>query len=202
MRPCGWTESSIWLGPLLGPSAPRRLLKIYGIYIFPMLQLRLKVVGSYMNVFSRNSGNLCATLVYYLEVADVGSEMVVGHTLLVTCTGDVTVVFFNSIIQTSARLSYVGKVTIFFWTGPFVDNVCLRCDGILSFWCIRRDLRVLVPLKITCTLVFQKILLNSSLRPETYRTEMKIFLLTSKPVSAFMVGVVGFFAKSLMFQSG
>ena len=64
------------------------------------------------------------------------------------------------------------------------------------------DLRELVPLKITCTLVCWKILLNSSLRPGTYGTEMKIFLLTSKPVSEFSVGVVGFFSGFLMIQSG
>ena len=52
------------------------------------------------------------------------------------------------------------------------------------------DLRVLVPLKITCTLVCLEILLNSSLRPGTYGTEMKIVLLTSKPVSGFLVGGV------------
>ena len=49
--------------------------------------------------------------------------MVVGHTLLVSCTGDMTVVFINSIFQTSAGLYYVGKVTNFFWAGPFVDKI-------------------------------------------------------------------------------
>ena len=56
-------------------------------------------------------------------MGDVGSGMVVGHTVLVNCTSDMTVVFFNSIFQTSGGLSYVGKDTIFFWTGPFVDYV-------------------------------------------------------------------------------
>ena len=50
------------------------------------------------------------------------------------------------------------------------------------------DLRVLAPSKMTCTLVCHKILLNSSLRPGTYGTEMTIFLLTSKPVLGFPVG--------------
>ena len=36
-------------------------------------------------------------------------------------------------------------------------------------------------------LVYQKILLNSSLRLEIYGTEMKIFLLASKSVSVFSV---------------
>ena len=51
------------------------------------------------------------------------------------------------------------------------------------------DLRVLIPMKMTCTLVCQKILLNFSLRPGTYGTEMKIFLLTSKLVPGFLVAV-------------
>ena len=64
------------------------------------------------------------------------------------------------------------------------------------------DLRVSVPLKVTCALVCQKILLNSTLRPGTYGTEMKLFLLTSKPVSGFSVGVVGFFSGFFIIQSG
>ena len=60
------------------------------------------------------------------------------------------------------------------------------------------DLRVLVSLKMTCTLVCQKIILNSSLRPGTYGTEKKIFLLAPKPVSGFTVVVVGSFSKSSM----
>ena len=56
----------------------------------------------------------------------------------------------------------------------------------------------MVPLKMTCTLVCQKILLNSLLRPETYGTEMKIFLLTSKPLSGFTIGVAGVFCESLI----
>ena len=42
------------------------------------------------------SDYLFAILVYYLEMGNVGSGMVVGHAGLVECTGDVTVVFFNS----------------------------------------------------------------------------------------------------------
>ena len=53
----------------------------------------------------------------------LSSGMVIGHTLLVNCTGDMISVLCNSIFQTPARLSYVGKVTNFLWTGPFVDNV-------------------------------------------------------------------------------
>ena len=84
-----------------------------------------KVVASNMNGFSNFSGNSFAILVYYLEVGDVCPWMVVGHTVLVNCTGDVTVVFFNSIFQTSAGLSNVEKVTIFFLAGAFVDSVLL-----------------------------------------------------------------------------
>ena len=35
-----------------------------------------------------------------------------------------------------------------------------------------------------------------------YETEMKIFLLTSKPISGFSVGVFGFFTGFLMIQPG
>ena len=72
---------------------------------------------------------------------------------------------------------------------------CVSCDGILSLGSTRIDLRVLAPLKMTCTLVCQK-LLNSSLRLGTQRTEMKTFFLTSRSVSGFMIGVAGFFCFS------
>ena len=55
-------------------------------------------------------------------------------------------------------------------------------------------------LKMTCTLVCKKILLNSSLRSGTYDTEIKIFLLTSKPVSGFTVRDVNFFSGFLMIE--
>ena len=63
------------------------------------------------------------------------------------------------------------------------------------------DLRVLVPLKMTCTLVCKKSL-DSSLRPGAYEIEKKILVLTFKPVSEFTIGVVGFFSEFLIFQSG
>ena len=77
---------------------------------------------------------------------------------------------------------------------------CFICDGILSFECIRIDLRVLAPLKMTCTLVCRKVLLNSLLRLGTLGTEMKIFFLTSRPVSGFMMGFDIFFSVSLNIQ--
>ena len=79
---------------------------------------------------------------------------------------------------------------------------CFSCDGILSLGCIRIDLRMWAPLKMTYSLVYEKILLNSSVRPGTYGTEMKTFLLTSKPISGFTIGVVSFFYNSLIIQSG
>ena len=69
------------------------------------------------------SSNLFSILVYYLEVGDVGLVMVIGKTVLVDYSGDVTIVFFYSTFETSAGFSYVGKVAIFFSTGSFVYNV-------------------------------------------------------------------------------
>ena len=64
---------------------------------------------------------------------------------------------------------------------------CFSCDEILFLGCIRIDLRVFVTLKMSCTLLCQKILPDSSLRPGTEGTEMNTFFLTSKPVSGFFV---------------
>ena len=134
-------------------------------------------------------------------MGDVGFWIIVGHTILVTCTGDVTALFISSILQASAGLSCVEKITIFFQTGPFVDNVLFKVwwdfvfgvhkDGFIGDASFEDDL----------TLECQEILLNSSLRLKMYETEMKIFLLTSKPILGCMVGVVGFFSKFLKIQS-
>ena len=61
-----------------------------------------RIINSNMNGFPNFTGNLFSILVYYFQVGDVGSGMVGGHTMLVNCTGDVTVGFFNSLLQTSA----------------------------------------------------------------------------------------------------
>ena len=59
----------------------------------------------------------------------VGLGMDVGNTVLADSIGDMTIMFFYSIFQTSVGFSYVGKVEISFWEGPFVDNVFLVMMG-------------------------------------------------------------------------
>ena len=76
-----------------------------------------------MDGFSSLSGNLFAILVYYLEVGDVGSWLVVWNAVFVNSTGDMTIVFFYTIFQTPVGFSLVKKVAIFFLAGPFVDYV-------------------------------------------------------------------------------
>ena len=65
-----------------------------------------------MDGFSSFPGNLFGVLIYYYERGDVGFGMIIGHTVLVICTGDMTAVFFDSILETSAGLTYVGEVEI------------------------------------------------------------------------------------------
>ena len=93
-----------------------------------------RAVDSNMNGFSSFSSNLFGILVFYLEVGDVGSGMVVGSTVFVNCTGDMTIVFFYSIFQISDGFSYVRNLADFFWAGPFIDKFCFIADGMLSFW--------------------------------------------------------------------
>ena len=68
--------------------------------------------------------------VNYFEVGDAGFGMIIGHTVLVNYTGDMDFVFFNSILQASAELDYVGKVDF------FLDrNICRQCfvSGVMGF---------------------------------------------------------------------
>ena len=51
-----------------------------------------------MDGFSSFPGNLFAVLIYYFVMGDNGFRMIVGYTVLVNCTGDVTAVFFDSIL--------------------------------------------------------------------------------------------------------
>ena len=69
------------------------------------------------------SGNLFAVLVYYIEVGDVGSGVVVGNAVYVNCTGDLTIVLFYFIFQTLVGFSHDRKVAVFLWARPFVHYV-------------------------------------------------------------------------------
>ena len=71
--------------------------------------------------------------------------------MYVNCIGDMTTVFFCSILETSAGFFYVRKVAIFFWAGPFLDHALFNSLGSIEI-----HLRVLAPWKMTCALVYQK----------------------------------------------
>ena len=79
-----------------------------------------RVVDSNMDCFS---SNFFVVLVNYLEVGGDGLGLVVGNAVFVNWTKAMTIVFFYSIFQTSVGLSGIRKVTIFFYTGPFVYYV-------------------------------------------------------------------------------
>ena len=52
-------------------------------------------------------------MVFYLKGGDVGLGLIVVNVVFVNWTNDMTIVFFYSIFQTSARFFYVRKVVIF-----------------------------------------------------------------------------------------
>ena len=81
------------------------------------------VVDSNMNGFSTFFGSLFPVLVYYLEVGDVSSGVIVGNAVFVNCTGYRTTVFLYPIFQTSAGFSYVRKFAVFLWAKLFVGFV-------------------------------------------------------------------------------
>ena len=82
--------------------------------------------------YVKPSAKLFAILVYYFEERDVDFGTIVGHKILVNSTDDMAAVIFDSILQSSAGLTYVGEVTIFSCTGAILTIFCLICDGILS----------------------------------------------------------------------
>ena len=90
---------------------------------FSCVKVEGRGVNSNVDCFSSFSGNVFAVLVYYLEVEDVGSGMVVGNAGFVNCTDDITTVSFYSILQTSAGFSYVKKASVIIYAGLLVDYV-------------------------------------------------------------------------------
>ena len=94
-----------------------------------------------------------------------------------------------TILSTSAGLTYAGKVKHVFRTGLFVGNVLLKLWWYFIFGVHKNWFKGVGSFE-------------DDHRPGTYGTEMKIFILTSKSVSGFTVGIVGFFSKSVMIQSG
>ena len=54
-----------------------------------------RIVNSNMDDFS---GNFFAIFIYYFEMGDVVPKMIVGYTVSVNCTGNMTAVFFDSIL--------------------------------------------------------------------------------------------------------
>ena len=94
------------------------------VHIF-CITIERRVVDSNMHGFCRHPGNLIVFLVYNLKLEDVGSRVVVGNTVHVNCTDNMTSVFFFSIFQTSAEFSCERKDTIFIWAVPFAD--CVLC---------------------------------------------------------------------------
>ena len=111
---------------LIGRSiCSKKVVKISRMQIFSVLQLR---AGLFILIQIASQASLVTCLLsWYIilkwEMLALGWLL---DNLLVNCTSEVTAVFLDSIFQTSAGLSYGGKVTIFFSMGPFVDNVLCK----------------------------------------------------------------------------
>ena len=99
-------------------SAPRRWLKVYGIYIFLKFWLR---AGSLDLIVMASLASVATFLFSWCII--LGWEVLAQGWLLekfgkiavfVNCTGDITIVFFYSIFQTSAGFSYIRNVAVFF----------------------------------------------------------------------------------------
>ena len=83
---------------LIGRSiCSKKLVKDFWDVHFSYVVVESRNVNSNLDGFSRFPGNLFAVLIYYFEMGNVGFGVIVGYTVLVNCTGDVTAVFFDSI---------------------------------------------------------------------------------------------------------
>ena len=87
---------------------------------FPVLQLKAGLLILIWMACLASLANCFTVLVYYPEVGDVGSGAV-GNAVHVNCTSDITIVFFYSIFQTSAGISYIRN----FHLGKTSSSLCL-----------------------------------------------------------------------------
>ena len=93
--PLGWTH---WCS-----ICSKKIVEDFWDVHFSHAVVEGSIVNSKMNGLSSFHGILFVILVYHFEVGDVGFGMIDGHIVLINCTGNMTAVFFNSILQTSAR---------------------------------------------------------------------------------------------------
>ena len=100
---CGWSESPIGLNSLVDPSGARNLLKISGMYIFPMLQLRaglliliwmpsLASLSTYLLSWLRHScdWNEKHLLVIKAYLMERNYTLVIHNTLCLTWTSSIS----------------------------------------------------------------------------------------------------------------
>ena len=144
------------------------------------------------------SSNLFAVLVYYHEVGGVGSGVIVGNAMYVNCTGDMTIVFFHCLFQTSAPFSYVRRVAISFWV--YLQTMfCFSCDRILSLGCYKDRFKGVGSFEHE---FYADVSNDSSEFFTEVRNKDENIFLTSRPVSGFMMRVGWFFSGSFINQSG
>ena len=199
---CGWSESPSWLDSLSRSICSKKVVKMSGMYSFPMLWLKaiLLIVIWMASLASHTTCLLSWSIILKWEI------LTLGWLLFMLCWWIALKMWLlcSLILYSKHWLdsSIWEKLQFSSWQDYLWTLFCLKCDRVLSLGCIRMNLRVLALLEMTCTLVCHKIPLDSSLKPGTYGKEMKIFLFTSKPVSGFSIGVVDSYSGFLMIQSG
>ena len=90
------------------------------------------IVDSYMDGFSSLSGNLFSVFIYCPEFGDVGSGVVIGHTVFLHCTGDMTCVPLLHFPNISWILLCKNGYNFLPRHYHFYTMFCYSCDGILS----------------------------------------------------------------------
>ena len=75
--------------------------------------------------------------------------MVVGNAVFVNCTGNRTIVFFYSYFSNICWILLCKKGCNVVLDKTICRLFYFSCEGMVSITCIRIDLRVLAPLKMT-----------------------------------------------------
>ena len=125
-----------------------------------------RIDSSYVYCFSGLSWNLLVIWVTDFKMCNICFGMVVGRDMLVDGAGSWSVVYpWPYSLNTYWTLQYMKNCK--FLQDKSIDILypCVNWGGILSLGFISKDLSVLHPLNIICTLVSLKILLNCLLSP-------------------------------------
>ena len=171
-----WVCRSISASPI---RCTQNLVKDFRNVHLTYVAIECGIVLSYMYGFPGLSGNLLPVLVCDCKLRYVSFRVVMGYTVLENSTGRWGIVFLDPDFWASTGFSNVRRITFYIRAGPLINHILVQLCWDFVFRVHEQGFNALHSLKIIWTLMSLNILLNSSLSPWKYGTEIKASLVVS-----------------------